>query len=477
MTLWLSCLLAVHVGSASEGQTDRYRPLGVNAQGMALFERPRDGARVVWIPAGSFKMNGYFPRPTSEPEHEWVWVDGYAIDETEVTNRQFAAFLNATKIESDADGHPLLVEVEHGLEQVDGLWRPKLGCEQLPALGVTGFGAIAFARFVGGDLPLLPEWQKAAGGFEGRIFPWGSEEPDATRANFRRFGPDLPMPVKSYPAGVSPFGCYDMAGNVYERVYSGRGRGGSAGAPAMIRGGSWASPHPLNLRTFDLCMQPLEVGDRTVGFRCVVRSGAGLPVAPSDPLRMARHWDAALREARERNVPILLSLQYDTCGQCDRTKVGLFRDPEFIRGCNAGAVLVVGHVAHDGADDPHPEDASGRCTLYPQLECMEHIDLFYEGIKRVDGFRVSPGNFLLDPRADDASRNRDDWVLVDEAMLPKSGVGTEAYLDAIAEAQTMLGAPKLTHEEWVAIDAARPKAEPEDAGDEAADDDDDDQDR
>lgn len=453
---------AIAAGAASAAMVGdeaaaAYRPLGVNAQGMARFERPRDGARVVWVPAGSFRMNSYFPRPTDEPEFEWVWVDAFGIDETEVTNRQFAQFLNATGSAVDGDGRPLLFPVASGLAQVDGTWRPEAGCEELPALGVTGFGAIAYARFVGGDLPLLREWQKAAGGIEGRIFPWGAETPTAAHANYRRFGPDAPMPVGSYPAGVSPVGCFDMAGNVYERVLSGRGGGLSA---AMIRGGSWASPHPLNLRTFDLCMQPMEIGDRTVGFRCVVRTGIGLPLPPAGPLRYAHAWPDALREARERNVPILLSLQYDTCGQCDRTKVGLFRDPDFVRACNSDVVLVVGHVAHDGGDDPHPEDASGSCTLYPGIECMEHIDLFYEGMKRVDFFRISPGNFLLDPRTDDTSRERAEWILVDESALPKSGVGTEQYLAQIKLAQARLGEPNLSHEEWLEQDAKRPQPAP-----------------
>lgn len=443
------------VSDAFAAQETAFRPVGVNAQGMALFERPRDGARVVWIPAGSFRMNGYFPRPVDDPEHEWVHVDAFGIDEAEVTNRQFARFLNETRVSVDTDGRTLLHEVANGVRWLETTWAAEPGCDELPALGVTGWGALAYARWVGGDLPLLREWQKAAGGVEGRIFPWGSEQPTASHANYRRFGPDMPMPVKSYPAGASPFGCFDMAGNVYERVYSSRGGGTSA---AMIRGGSWASPHPLNLRTFDLCMQSMEVGDRTVGFRCVVRSGAGLPLPPSGPLRYARVWGDALREARERNVPILLSLQYDTCGQCDRTKVGLFRDPEFIRACNSEAVLVVGHAAHDGADDPHPEDASGECTLYAGVGCMEHIDLFYEGLKRVDFFRVSPGNFLLDPRTDDASRERIEWVLVEEDALPKSGVGTEAYVEQIRIAQAHLGEPKLNHEQWVELDAARPKS-------------------
>jgi hypothetical protein len=231
----------------------------------------------------------------------------------------------------------------------------------------------------------------------------------------------------------------------------------------MIRGGSWASPHPLNLRTFDLCMQSLDVGDRTVGFRCVVREGQGLPLVAGAKLRLAKTWGDALREARERNVPLFLTLQYDTCGQCDRTKVGLFRDPDFVRACNSEVVMAVGHVAHDGADDPHPEDPSGRCTLYPGISCMDHIDLFYEGLKRVDFFRISPGNFLLDPRTDDACRERVKWLLIDEGELPKSGVGAEAYVEKFRQAQAKLGAPAMTHEEWAVIDAARPKPPKEEA--------------
>lgn len=446
--LFGSCLLAVaQIGAPaaprpSEGPsaadaTTAYRPLGVNERGMALFERPRDGARVVWIAAGAFRQNGYFPRETSEPGHEVKHVAAFGIDETEVTNRQFAAFLNELGSAADERGRPLAVEVESGMEVADGRWRPRAGCDRLPALGVTGFGALAYARWVGGDLPRLEEWQKAASGPEGLIFPWGSEAADATRANYHRVGPGMPMPVGSYRAGASPYGLLDMAGNVYERVHSPRG---GRELPVMIRGGSWASPSPLNLRTFDLCMQPMEAADRTVGFRCVVREGSGLPTPPTEPLRMARTWGDALREARERNVPLLLSLQYDTCGQCDRTRVGLFRDREFIRFVNENAVLAVGQIPWDAADDPHPEDLDGRCTLYPGLSCLEHIDLFYEGLKRVEGFRISPGNFLLDPRVDDGAREAAKWILVGEDELPKSGMDAAIYLEKVKQAQAQLGA-------------------------------------
>src|SRR5688572_16932868 len=427
--------------------SDAYTPLGVNDRGMAVFARPRDRARVVWIPAGTFEQNAYFPRATDEPESEFVHVPAFGIDETEVTNRQFTVFLNSIDKDVDEKGRPLAIEIESGMRKEGTSWRSQPGCGELPAIGVTGYGALAYARWVGGDLPRLSEWQKAASGTDGAIFPWGSDAPGAVHANYRRFGPDMPMPVGSYPAGRSVYGLFDMAGNVYERVYS---RRGGVDMPTMIRGGSWASPSPLNLRTFDLCMQGMETADRTVGFRCVVRSGKGLPSAtvPEETLRMARSWRDALAEARERNVPLLLSLQYDTCGQCDRLKVGLFRDPEFIRVVNADAVLALGQVPWDAGDDPHREGADGRCTLYPDLACHEHIDLFYEGLKRVEGFRISPGNFVLDPRVDDDVRDAAQWILIGEDEFPKGGVGAERFLAKLAEAQKELGEP-VSREEWL----------------------------
>ena len=61
---------AVATAPVIAGEGAAYRPLGVNARGMALFERPADGARIVWIPAGAFRQNGYFPRATDAPEFE-----------------------------------------------------------------------------------------------------------------------------------------------------------------------------------------------------------------------------------------------------------------------------------------------------------------------------------------------------------------------------------------------------------------------
>jgi formylglycine-generating enzyme required for sulfatase activity len=450
MSILLSFALVAFQSGAPDAAAP-FRPLGVNAKGLLVFERPRDRARVIWIPEGAFIQNAYCREATDAPDSRPLRVRGFAIDECEVTARQFAEFLNAAGAEADAQGHALVVAVESGVEKVEGRWRPQPGCDELPIVGATGWGALAYARHVGGDLPQLAEWQRAAGGSDGAIFPWGADEPDATRANFRRFGPGMPTPVRSYPAGVSPCGAFDMAGNVYERVYT-EGRGG--GLPVMIRGGSWASPHPLNLRTFDLCMQGMDVAERTVGFRCVVRAGAGLPVAPTEELRLAHSWEEARTEALERNVPILLSLQFDTCGQCDRTKVGLFMDPEFVRCCNERCVVAVGQAPGDSQGSPHPSGVDGRCTLFPQLTCGEHLAIFDEGIKRIEAFVVSPGNFLLDPRVPDEEGDSAGRILVDESELPKWGGGADVYVAKIAAAQEKLGTP-LDRAEWLRRRKAR----------------------
>jgi hypothetical protein len=236
-----------------------------------------------------------------------------------------------------------------------------------------------------------------------------------------------------------------MAGNVYERVWTGRG---GRRAPVMIRGGSWASPHPLNLRTFDLCMQDLSVADRTVGFRCVVRQGAGLPVEPRSHLRLALSWKEARKQAQERNCPVLVLLHYDTCGQCDRAKVGLLADPEFIDYCNEHVVIVAGQHPWDAGTKPHQSGAGGACPFWPGLTCFEHMDLFVEMLGLVGTFRVSPGHYLITPHISDEA-HYEERVMVSERDLPKWGGGASVYRQKIEECQQNLG-EGLTYSEWAA---------------------------
>jgi serine/threonine-protein kinase len=129
--------------------------------------------------------------------------------------------------------------------------------------GVNWFEASAYCAWDGVRLPTDAEWERAAGGLEGREYPWGPAAPDETRANFEmKVG--NPTPVGLYPAGATPDGVADMAGNVWEWVEDWYEkdkvrvlRGGS------FNGVSWVLRAALRLR----CAP--GVRDIDVGFRCV----------------------------------------------------------------------------------------------------------------------------------------------------------------------------------------------------------------
>jgi len=404
--------------------------LGVNADGAEEWYRVRDGATVVRVPGGDYLRRPY-EGTIATAEGKPYPVASFFIDRCEVTNAQFARFLNAV-----ADPTGLVHEDVPGLQRTAAGWLAAPGRERHPVTAATGAGALAFAEWVGGRIPSAPEWEKAAGGPEGRLYPWGDAPPDATRANFARPALRGPLPVGSFEAGRSPYGCLDMAGNVYERVLH-------QGRPVMIKGGSWVTAHPLNLRVLDLCMQPMEVAERSVGFRCAMTDPdpdrAPRTAAPPATLKLAKSWDAAVAEARRRRVPLFLSLQFDTCGQCDRTRAQLFRDPRFVAYCNARLVVAIGHKPGHAGEDPHPPREDDSCPLYDGLECWEHEAIFNYALPVVGRFQVSPGNFVLQPdRCEvDAGRRA---MLVQERELAKWGNDVEGYLAAFERARKLMRA-------------------------------------
>jgi hypothetical protein len=152
---------------------------------------------------------------------------------------------------------------------------------------------------------------------------------------------------------------------------------------------------------------------------------------PAATLRLAKSWDEALAEALRRKVPIFLSLQFDTCGQCDRTRAQLFADPRFVAYCNERMVVAVGHKPGHAEDDPHPENADGSCPLYAGLACWQHHALFDKAIQVVRRFEVSPGNFVLAASGGGAGAE----VVVPERDLPKWGNAVEEYLAAFERAR------------------------------------------
>jgi formylglycine-generating enzyme required for sulfatase activity len=190
-----------------------------------------------------------------------------AIDETPVTNAQFAEFLKASGYKPE---HP-----ENFLKHWPG-GQPPAGKEDHPVVYVDLDDARAYANWAGKRLPTEEEWQYAAQGPDGRKYPWGAAlEP--SRCNRGETGGTTP--VKAFPHGRSPWGCYDMSGNVWQWTESERSDGRTrfcilrGGASFTAQGSGWyvdGGPRPADFATKFLLTWPGLDRCGTIGFRCVV---------------------------------------------------------------------------------------------------------------------------------------------------------------------------------------------------------------
>ena len=253
-----------------------------------------------WIRPGPFLMgsNSMHAGVDETPVHV-VQMTGYCIDRDEVTAEQFAAWLR--KKSRHPAGDP------SDLRNIDAAGHVVPGREKHPVQGVTWAEARAYCKDQRKDLPTEAQWEKAArGGCELgsdpyhcdpddlRPFPWGTDEPSCQTANHQLSMTGAPtlcvgdtLPVGSLPAGNSPYGNRDLAGNVWEymldyyhpAVYS-RQRtrtnpmGPSSGEYHALRGGSW-STFSTNMRAANR-FHDLVMGS-AVGFRCA------RPDVPSKP--------------------------------------------------------------------------------------------------------------------------------------------------------------------------------------------------
>ncbi|PON14814.1 formylglycine-generating enzyme family protein [Candidatus Entotheonella serta] len=206
---------------------------------------------MVEVPAGPFLMgadNGF----ADERPQKTIYVKRFWIDKYEVTNREFQA-VGMQPMQS------------FGTRYSDAL---------LPVVGVSWFQAATYCRLAGKRLPSEAEWEKAARGSDGRLFPWGNFW-DPAFANDGRG----PRPVGSFPQGVSPYGAHDMAGNVWEWVrdrYQFRFDGDPDHAPnherphherMVLRGGAW-NYQAVYLRTSYRRHERPRFAEHRIGFRC-----------------------------------------------------------------------------------------------------------------------------------------------------------------------------------------------------------------
>jgi len=242
-----------------------------------------DEMRLLYVAEGSFEMGS--PRDIGQldegPIHT-VFLDAFWIDQTEVTNEMYVAFLNAQGNQQEGGVAWLELDDEDAyIEFEDGVFKPKEGAEQQPVSEVTWFGANAYCKWAGRRLPTEAEWEKAARGNQRGQYPWGEEQPLSFRLNFDQQVSNR-IPVGSYPQGASPYGALDMAGNVEEWVNDWFDPAYYRNSPPrnplgprqprrdrILRGGSWYDTAYEVRSTYRNKDLPTEsVDDR--GFRCAI---------------------------------------------------------------------------------------------------------------------------------------------------------------------------------------------------------------
>ncbi|OBF67512.1 DNA-binding protein [Mycobacterium sp. 852002-51759_SCH5129042] len=202
------------------------------------IRHPIDGRSMTWIPSGPF---------LSGPMDENVWLPGYHIDTYPVTNTDYAAFVTAT-------GHPAPRHWTAG--------QPPRDIADHPVVWVTHDDAAAYAHWAHKQLPTAQQWEKAARGTDGAKWPWGSEITPA-KCNCKVAGKQgATTPVDRYKSSVSPYGVYDMCGNVWEwcaTEWAGRFELKGAAFTSLLED---AAPAAFNDADRTMC-------DNDTGFRCV----------------------------------------------------------------------------------------------------------------------------------------------------------------------------------------------------------------
>ena len=217
-----------------------------------------DGAPMALVTAGRFIFgDGSYNNPERR-----IYLDSFYMDKFEVTLARYAKFLRATSRE-----YPFTLTTTdlslHG---------------DRPVVNVDWHDAQAYCHWAGKYLPDEAQWEKAARGADGRAYPWGNDSPSRSLASFDWDGKrswqgyDTLSLVGSYEKGKSPYGIYDMAGNVWEWVAEWTANPANKENPKqnlrkVVKGGSWANdesslPSGYWYKTFH------SVRANSIGFRC-----------------------------------------------------------------------------------------------------------------------------------------------------------------------------------------------------------------
>ena len=183
------------------------------------------------------------------------------IDIYPVTNQQYKAFIEAGGYENeklwDTEGWDWRMKNNITLP---AFWDDeKWNSPSHPVVGVSFYEAQAYARSQGKRLPNELEWERAARGAEGNAYPWGNQF-DPEKCNTKESGSGKTSRVTRYPNGVSPSGCYDMVGNVWEWT------DGKSESSATLPGGAWERGQTIHKEPFQSVRHLLSPGIRPSAF-------------------------------------------------------------------------------------------------------------------------------------------------------------------------------------------------------------------
>ncbi len=308
VVIWFGIASAVHAEFPAFPQAMRFNP-------KAAPKSAQHQASMILIPGGTYKIGAPSGDPRAAPDafpaHR-IKIAPFRIDRTEVTNEQFAEFLNALPVspigtalggeldpENIPEDHQYLLlqyldprppypiiqldDEEARIGVRDGLFVANPGFENHPVAETTWAGAVAYCAWRGARLPTEVEWEAAARGMDGRIYPWGEAPPTTELAVIHRQSGDT-LPVGSTPRGATPEGLLDMAGSLQEwtstlyRPYpysSDDGREDlTQPGERVTRGGDYVfevAPDKLTTWHRTGYSRRVSSGHRQIGFRCAAK--------------------------------------------------------------------------------------------------------------------------------------------------------------------------------------------------------------
>ena len=249
--------------------TDTPRPTPIQNLGIGSSKiSPIDGVTMMYVPVGEFAMGSDSGGSDEKPVHT-LYLDAFWIDKFEATNALYKKCVDAGKCLPSNPTSSYTRSAYYGNSQFDNF----------PVIYVSWDDANKYCTWVGKKLPTEAQWEKAARGMEGRVYPWGNTF-DIGKLNSYGSGKGDTISVGSYLAGASPYGAMDMAGNVWEWVADWYGEnyyassqrnnptGPTSGQYRVLRGGPWDGGQDLVRAANRFNLAP-DYRYHNVGFRCI----------------------------------------------------------------------------------------------------------------------------------------------------------------------------------------------------------------